>query len=130
MNDTIEQQILFIENMTMYEPHEFSLCNIHVIPLTDNDNDFNPLMPGGNKKVTYTLTNLQLKAPRPSPFPPPNRHISQLKKFFEKYNCELIYAVLRYFILIVMWIQPIFSFTELVTCNLMQICSWIFSKHF
>ena len=97
---------------------------------TDNDNDFNPLMPGGNKKVTYTLTNLQLKAPRPSPFPPPNRHISQLKKFFEKYNCELIYAVLRYFILIVMWIQPIFSFTELVTCNLMQICSWIFSKHF
>ena len=29
---------------------------------TDNDNDFNPLMPGGNKKVTYTLTNLQLKA--------------------------------------------------------------------
>ena len=23
---------------------------------------FNPLMPGGNKKVTYTQTNLQLKA--------------------------------------------------------------------
>ena len=23
---------------------------------------FNPLMPGGNKKVTYTLINLQLKA--------------------------------------------------------------------
>ena len=29
-----------------------------------------------------------------------------------------------------MWIQPIFSFTELVTCNQIQICSWIFSKYF
>ena len=60
----------------MYEPHEFSLYNIHVIPnclllflsghrkgKTDNDIDFNPLMPGGNKKVTYTSTSLQLKPP-------------------------------------------------------------------
>ena len=29
--------------------------------------------------------------------------------------CELIFEVLRYLILIVMSIQPIFSFTELVT---------------
>ena len=47
--------------------------------------------------------------------------------------CELIFEVLRYLILIVMWIQLIFSFTELVTYrNLqpMQICCWIFSKYF
>ena len=30
---------------------------------TDNDIDFNPLMPGGNKKVTYTSASLQLKPP-------------------------------------------------------------------
>ena len=29
-----------------------------------------------------------------------------------------------------MWIQPIFSFTELVTCNQIRICSWVFSKDF
>ena len=63
-------------------------------------------------------------------FSQPLNGINSPKKAFEKYNCELIFAVLRWFILIVMWIQPIFSFTELVTCNLMQICSWIFSKHF
>ena len=147
----------------MYEPHEFSLCNIHVIPncllfffqasekgKTDNDIDFNPLMPGDNKKVTYTSTTLQLKAPglfkyvllpgikalkyfeppivveqfwivlnkqndifefrifshplfsqplngisSPKNNPSP-RHISQLKKAFEKYNCELLFAILRY----------------------------------
>ena len=43
---------------------------------------------------------------------------------------EFIFEVLWYLILIVMWIQPISSFTELVTYNPMQICSWIFSKHF
>ena len=32
MNDTIKQQILFIENKNMCELHEVSLCNIHVIP--------------------------------------------------------------------------------------------------
>ena len=46
---------------------------------------------------------------------------SQLKKAFEKYNCELIFEVLRYFILFVMLTQPIFGFTELVTGNPMQI---------
>ena len=31
---------------------------------------------------------------------------------------ELIFEVLPYLTLIAMWIQPIFSFTELVTCDL------------
>ena len=61
---------------------------------------------------------------------PHHRHITQLKKAFEKYNRELVFEVLQYLILIVMWIQLILSFTELVTRNPMQICSWIFSKHF
>ena len=49
---------------------------------------------------------------------------------FEKCKHELIFEVLWYIILIITWIKPMFSFTELVTCNPMQICSWIFPKHF
>ena len=53
VNETTEEQILFIENMTIYEPHEVNLCNILVYQnafcyffqaseegKTDNDNDF------------------------------------------------------------------------------------------
>ena len=36
----------------------------------------------------------------------------------------LIFEVLRYLILIVWRIQPIFSFTELVTCNLKALMFW------
>ena len=32
VNGTIEQQILFAENINMYEPHEVCLRNIHIIP--------------------------------------------------------------------------------------------------
>ena len=44
-------------------------------------------------------------------------YISPLNNAFEK-ACEVIFKVFQYLILIVIRIQPIFSFTELVTCNL------------
>ena len=37
---------------------------------------------------------------------------------------ELIFEVLPYLTLIAMWIQPIFSFTELVTCDLKAFMFW------
>ena len=48
-------------------------------------------------------------------------HISSLGKMWA---CELIFKFLRYLILIVMWIQPIFSFTEFVTCSLKAFMFW------
>ena len=52
VNDTIEHQILFIGNTNTCEPHEVSLCDIHLYQIafcyffqasdqTENDNDFN-----------------------------------------------------------------------------------------
>ena len=63
MAPTFEININLRQNFLVYSVyHDFHLISLGILVKLIRLNLLNPLMPGGNKKVTHTLTNLQLKA--------------------------------------------------------------------
>ena len=104
-----------------YEPHEVRTFSYFLQASeedkSDNDNDFEPPIVGEQFQIVLNKLNEKIRI-----FQDPLNFFQFYLIYFsthgisfsEMYARELIFEVSRYLILIVMWIQPISSFTELV----------------